>query len=152
MQIVLVEPEIPQNTGNISRTCVLTETGLHLVEPLGFSLGQKELKRAGLDYWPYLKLKVHPDFQSVRRSLAGKRFIYLSTGGSRCYSNVCYGRDDVLVFGSETRGLSENILGRAEHVVRIPMINTINRSLNLSNAVAIVLYEALRQQDFPDLR
>ncbi len=152
MLVVLVEPEIPQNTGNISRTCVLTGTPLHLVEPLGFSLSQKELKRAGLDYWHYLQLQVHPDFKSARLALPGKRFIYLSTKGTACYSEISYRSEDVLVFGSETRGLPEEILRQGENVIRVPMITTVNRSLNLSNAVAIVLYEALRQQGFPKLR
>ncbi len=152
MHVVLVEPEIPPNTGNVARTCVMTNTKLHLVEPLGFSLDEKEVKRSGLDYWPYLDLEVHPDFQSLRRKYYAARFIYYSTRGDRYYHQLHYRADDFLVFGSETAGLAEEILRQAETVLRIPMVEKIPRSLNLGNTVALVLYEALKQQDFPGMR
>lgn len=151
MHLVLVEPEIPQNTGNIARTCVLTGTTLHLVEPLGFSLDQKQVRRAGLDYWPDLKLQVHPHFAALRRCFPEERFIFFSTGGTICYTGLNYRPGNCLVFGGETRGLPEGLVSSGEAVARIPMHPSRSRSLNLSNAVAIVLYEALRQQEFPGL-
>lgn len=151
MNLVLVEPEIPQNTGNIARTCVMTGSVLHLVEPLGFSLSQKEIRRAGLDYWPYLKLKVYPDFRLLRETYPGKRFFFYSTRGKIFYTAVAYRPGDFLVFGSETRGLPAELL-HGETVLRVPMVAEIPRSLNLANTAAVVLYEALRQQGFPGLR
>jgi len=151
MHVVLYEPQIPQNTGNISRTCVMTGTMLHLVEPLGFTLSQKEIRRAGLDYWPHLKLQVHPDYRTLRAAYRKNRFFFFSTRGKGRYSDVSYHPGDFLVFGCETRGLPVEILEEEEHVLRIPMTMGIPRSLNLSNTVALVLYEALRQQGFPDL-
>lgn len=152
MNLVLVEPEIPQNTGNISRTCVMTGSVLHLVEPLGFSIDQKEVRRAGLDYWQHLQLKVHPDFKTLRAAFPSCRFIFFSAGGSRFYTDVAYAKDDFLVFGCETRGLPPGLALPEEELLRIPMAEQIPRSLNLSNSVAVVLYEALRQQGFPGLR
>lgn len=149
--IVLVEPEIPANTGNISRTCAATGAWLHLVKPLGFSIDDRELKRAGLDYWPSVKLEVHEHFGEVREKLAGARFFYTSTKGTTPYTEFRYREGDVFVFGKETKGLPDDLLREnADRVLRIPM-GTAVRSLNLSNAVAIVLYEALRQTGFPGL-
>ncbi|NLM47151.1 MAG: tRNA (uridine(34)/cytosine(34)/5-carboxymethylaminomethyluridine(34)-2'-O)-methyltransferase TrmL [Firmicutes bacterium] len=151
MHVVLVEPEIPPNTGNISRTCAVTGTVLHLVEPLGFSLSERHLKRAGLDYWKHLQLVLHPGLEEFLAQAAGKRLWLLTTKGTRFYTEVSYGPDDYLLFGKETAGLPDWLLARyQECCLRIPMGPRI-RSLNLSNAVAIVLYEALRQQGFPGL-
>ena len=152
MHIVLVEPEIPPNTGNVARTCVMTNTRLHLVEPLGFSLSEKEVRRSGLDYWRYLDLEVHLDFESMHEAYPANRFLYFSTRGSEYYNEIAYNYDDFIVFGSETKGLSEEILKKADHVLRVPMVEQIPRSLNLGNTVALVLYEALRQQGFPKMR
>ncbi len=151
MNLVLVEPEIPPNTGNVARTCVMTGTKLHLVEPLGFSLSESEVRRSGLDYWKYLDLEVHPDFASFRRAYPRARLLCFTTGGERYYHRVTYRPDDFLVFGSETRGLAPEILGQADIVLRIPMVDQIPRSLNLGNSAALVLYEALRQQNFPGM-
>lgn len=149
--IVLVEPEIPANTGNISRTCAATGAWLHLVKPLGFRIDDRELKRAGLDYWPAVKLEVHEHFGEVREKLSGARFFYTSTKGLVPYTEFRYRPGDVFVFGKETKGLPEELLREnMDCVIRIPM-GTAVRSLNLSNAVAIVLYEALRQTGFPGL-
>lgn len=154
MHIVLVEPEIPQNTGNIARTCAATGTCLHLIEPLGFRIEDKYLKRAGLDYWPLVNLRVHASLEAFFAAfpLQAHRMFFASTKAPRDYAQVCYQADDFLVFGRETRGLPETLLGRvSEHCVRIPM-QPDARSLNLSNAVAVLTYEALRQQGFPGLR
>ncbi|MCL2547715.1 MAG: tRNA (cytidine(34)-2'-O)-methyltransferase [Symbiobacteriaceae bacterium] len=149
-QIVLVEPEIPPNTGNIARLCAATGSILHLVEPLGFSLSDSQLKRAGLDYWHLLDLHIHPDWESFNLYAEGKRY-YLTTKGARAYNTASFLDGDLLVFGAETRGLSADILGIEPQMhLRIPMISE-SRSLNLSNAVAIVLYEALRQTGFKGL-
>jgi tRNA (cytidine/uridine-2'-O-)-methyltransferase len=149
VNIVLVEPEIPPNTGNIARTCVLTGTRLHLVEPLGFSLSEKEVRRSGLDYWPFLDLTVHNDFRSLEATRGKSRLICFSTKGTSRYDQISYEADDYLVFGSETKGLAPTVLKNADHVLRIPMIKQIPRSLNLGNSVAIIVYEALRQHNFP---
>ncbi|MFU8795360.1 MAG: tRNA (cytidine(34)-2'-O)-methyltransferase [Dethiobacteria bacterium] len=151
MHIVLVEPEIPPNTGNVARTCVLTGTRLHLVEPLGFSLSDKEVKRSGLDYWSYLDLEIHPDFFSLRSQYPEARFLYFTTGGRTYYHEVKYRHNDFIVFGSETRGLPGAVKEQAEFLLRVPMVEQIPRSLNLGNTVALVLYEALRQQRFPGM-
>ena len=150
MNIVLVEPEIPQNTGNIARTCAATGTRLHLIEPLGFSIDDKHLKRAGLDYWHMLDISVYTslnDFYSCNTGV----FRYLSTKAACSYDTFVYGTDDYLIFGCETRGLPEALLRENyAHCMRIPM-KTDARSLNLSNAVAVVLYEALRQNGYAGL-
>lgn len=151
MNLVLVEPEIPPNTGNVARTCVMTGTKLHLVEPLGFSLSESEVRRSGLDYWKYLDLEVHPDFVSFRRAYPRARLLCFTTAGEQYYHRVAYRADDFLVFGSETRGLAPEILGQADIVLRIPMVEQIPRSLNMGNSAALVLYEALRQQNFPGM-
>ncbi|MBS4023723.1 MAG: tRNA (uridine(34)/cytosine(34)/5-carboxymethylaminomethyluridine(34)-2'-O)-methyltransferase TrmL [Dethiobacter sp.] len=151
MHVVLMEPEIPPNTGNVSRTCAVTGTTLHLVEPLGFSIDDRQLKRAGLDYWHYLDLVIHRSQEDFFNSVPGGAFWLLTTKGSISYAEVAYGSDDYLVFGRETAGLPESLLSRYPgRCVRIPMGKNV-RSLNLSNAVAVVLYEALRQQGFPSM-
>ena len=150
--IVLVEPEIPENTGNISRTCAVTGAALHLVRPLGFSTDDKHLKRAGLDYWKYLSVTYYDSFEEVEAAHPEARFFLASTHATRNYAQAEYRDGDFLVFGKETAGLGEALLTRrAVDAVRIPMRND-RRSLNLSNSVAIVLYEALRQVGFPDMR
>lgn len=151
MHVVLVEPEIPPNTGNIARTCVLSATKLHLVEPLGFSLSEKEVRRSGLDYWQYLDLEVHNTLDSLIKKYPDARLICFSTRGICYYHDFEYMENDFLVFGSETRGLNPDIFKKADKVLRIPMVNQIPRSLNLGNSVALVLYEALRQQKFPNM-
>jgi tRNA (cytidine/uridine-2'-O-)-methyltransferase len=148
MKIVLVEPEIPPNTGNVARTCVLTGTRLHLVEPLGFSLAAKELRRSGLDYWQYLDLDVHPNFAAFLNDREPGRLISFSTGSKNHYHRFRYRPDDYLIFGCETRGLDPLVIEATDITLRIPMLEQIPRSLNLGNSVAIVLYEALRQQNF----
>ena len=151
LHVVLIEPEIPQNTGNIARTCAAPGSELHLVKPLGFRLEDKYLKRAGLDYWPLVKVHVHEDFAQVLEQHPGAPFFYASTKAPRSYAQVSYPEDAFLVFGKESRGLPENLLGRVyDRCIRIPMVPGA-RSLNLSNSVAIVVYEALRQQGFAGL-
>jgi tRNA (cytidine/uridine-2'-O-)-methyltransferase len=151
MHVVLVEPEIPPNTGNVSRTCAVTGSTLHLVEPLGFSVEDKKLKRAGLDYWHSLKLQMHPDVEQFMQSVESKNFWFLTTKGAKTYTDISYQSEDYLIFGKETAGLPRELLEKyPERCVRIPMGHDI-RSLNLSNSVAIVLYEALRQQGFSGL-
>ena len=151
MHIVLVEPEIPGNTGNIARLCAAEHLTLHLVEPLGFQIDDKHLKRAGLDYWDLLDVHVHPNYDSVVRMLAGHHFYLNTTKEIRSYTDISYDGDDVLVFGKETKGLPEELLrSHKEDCIRIPMIEEA-RSLNLSNAVAIVAMEAMRQVGFPHL-
>jgi len=152
VDVVLVEPEIPANTGNIARTCVLTETTLHLVHPLGFSLEDRYLKRAGLDYWPHLKLEQHASLAEVEERYTSHPFFYVTTHGVFPYHKVSYPPDAFLVFGKETAGLGRDvIIPRRQKTIRIPMVEWSDRSLNLSNAVAIVLYEAYRQQGFPGM-
>ena len=151
MHIVLVEPEIPGNTGNIARLCAAEHLTLHLVEPLGFQIDDKHLKRAGLDYWDLLDVHVHPNYDSVVRMLASHHFYLNTTKAIRSYTDISYDGDDVLVFGKETKGLPEELLrSHKEDCIRIPMIEEA-RSLNLSNAVAIVAMEAMRQVGFPHL-
>lgn len=151
MHIVLIEPEIPGNTGNIARLCAATGIELHLVKPLGFSTDDKHLKRAGLDYWHLVKVHYHENFAEVLEKYPEHNFYYLSTKAPRAYTEVAYTDDDMLVFGKESAGIPEKILeDNWETTVRIPMIEAA-RSLNLSNSVAIVAYEALRQQNFKAL-
>ncbi len=150
MNIVLLEPEMPANTGNIGRTCVATGTALHLIEPLGFRLSQKEIKRAGLDYWDKLDLYVYVDIEDFfkKNPDAWDHMYYATTKAHKVYSEVVYKEDDYIMFGRESAGIPEGLLVKHEKsCVRIPMWGDI-RSLNLSNSVAVVLYEALRQQDF----
>ena len=149
--VVLVEPEIPQNTGNIARTCAATGTRLHLVKPLGFDLSDKHLKRAGLDYWSLLDIHVYENLGEFFEKNAGGRYYFASTKSKHRYTDVTYRDGDYLFFGRETRGLEESLLHENyENCIRIPMREGA-RSLNLSNSVAIVLYEALRQRDFAGL-
>ena len=152
MHIVLVNPEIPQNTGNIARTCAATGARLHLIEPLGFELSDKYLKRAGLDYWHMMRYEVHPCWEAFLEKYPDARMHYATTKAPRGYCEASYADGDFLVFGRETKGLPEEMLAEHyERCVRIPM-RADARSLNLSNSVAIVLYEALRQQGFPGLQ
>ncbi len=151
MHVVLYNPEIPQNTGNIARTCAATRTDLILIEPLGFELKDKYMKRAGLDYFSMVNMTVLPSFEALMEKYPDARYHFASTKAPRAYTETVYGTDDFLVFGCETKGLPESLLSRVyERCVRIPM-RADARSLNLSNSVAIVLYEALRQQGFPGL-
>lgn len=151
MNIVLVEPEIPQNTGNIARTCAATGSHLHLIKPLGFSLADKYLKRAGLDYWNLMRYTVYESFEDFLKKNPGANCYFASTKAAHNYSDVRYDENDYLVFGRETRGLPEELLRmNYDRCVRIPMRQEA-RSLNLSNSVAIVLFEALRQQNFKGL-
>ena len=153
MNIVLHEPEIPANTGNIGRTCVATGCRLHLIEPLGFRTDEKSLKRAGLDYWPLLDVTIYESYEDflIRNPRAAQRMFMASTKGPNLYTEVSYTQDDYIMFGKESAGIPEEILKtHRDTTVRIPMREDI-RSLNLSNAVAIVLYEALRQTGFKDL-
>jgi tRNA (cytidine/uridine-2'-O-)-methyltransferase len=147
--IVLFEPEIPPNTGNIIRLCANTGAALHLVKPLGFSLDDKQLKRAGLDYHEYSTVQVHENWNACKAALAGKRLFAITTKGSRRHSDIQFKADDVFVFGPETRGLPEEIRAEfaTEHKLRLPMLPD-SRSLNLSNSAAVLLYEAWRQIGF----
>ncbi len=148
MNIVLHEPEIPANTGNIGRTCCATGTVLHLIKPLGFSLSEKALKRAGMDYWDKLDVRVYVDFEDFLLKNPGAHVYMATTKAHQTYDEVSYGPDDYIMFGAESKGIPEQILIEHEKdCIRIPMNEEI-RSLNLSNSVAIVLYEALRQQRF----
>jgi len=152
MNIVLVEPEIPQNTGNIARTCALTGSTLHLVRPLGFSLEDRYLKRAGLDYWEHVRLVEWNSFGELVQANPDGRFFLATTRASISYHQVRYEPEDFLVFGKETAGLPTDILSMfPENHIRIPM-RDLGRSLNLANSVAIILYEALRQQGYQGLR
>lgn len=152
MNIVLHEPEIPANTGNIGRTCVATGTRLHLIKPLGFSLDEKQLRRAGLDYWKYLDVTVYEDFQDFLDRNLGAKIYMATTKAKHVYSDVNYEEDAYLMFGKESAGIPEEILVDYEdQCVRIPM-NPEIRSLNLSNSAAILLYEALRQQQFAHMQ
>lgn len=152
LNIVLYEPEIPSNTGNIGRTCVATGTRLHLIEPLGFRLNEKSIRRAGMDYWEHLDVTRYIDFQDFLDRNPGAKIYMASTKAPRVYTEVSFEEDCYLMFGKESGGIPEEIL--LEHqdtAIRIPMLDQI-RSLNLSNSVAIVLYEALRQQNFAHMQ
>jgi tRNA (cytidine/uridine-2'-O-)-methyltransferase len=152
LNIVLFEPEIPPNTGNIIRLCANTGCSLHLIEPLGFDLEDKKLRRAGLDYSEFAHLAIHPDFNSFMAQHNAQRIFAATTRGSRSYHEVRYERGDALLFGPETRGLPQTLLDGLppEQRIRIPMRSE-SRSLNLSNAAALVVYEGLRQLGFPGL-
>lgn len=152
LNIVLLEPEIPANTGNIGRTCVATDTRLHLIEPLGFSLSEKALKRAGMDYWGQLDVTTYVNYEDFLQKNPKAKIYYATTKGRRVYSDVQYEEDCYIMFGKESAGIPEEILkDHPNECVRIPMIGE-TRSLNLSNSVAIVLYEALRQHDFSHMK
>jgi len=151
--IVLVEPEIPQNTGNISRTCACTDVELHLVKPLGFSIDDHHVKRAGLDYWSELDLHIHESLEDFLdfAEKSGRPMFFASTKAAKVHSEMNYPEDSLILFGKETKGLPEPLLeANYDKCVRIPMKSTV-RSLNLSNSVAIILYEALRQHDYIQL-
>lgn len=149
--VVLVEPEIPQNAGNIARTCAATGCVLHLVKPLGFEISDKYLKRAGLDYWNLVEICVHEDLDALFSALGKRRMHFFTTKAPRCYTDARFSEGDALFFGKETRGLEEELLtAHPAECVRIPMIGGA-RSLNLSNAVAIAVYEGLRQNGFSGL-
>ncbi|MBO7407826.1 MAG: tRNA (uridine(34)/cytosine(34)/5-carboxymethylaminomethyluridine(34)-2'-O)-methyltransferase TrmL [Clostridia bacterium] len=152
LNIVLVEPEIPQNTGNIARTCACTGAQLHLVKPLGFELDDRKMKRAGLDYWPELNVRLYENFDELRAAAGPEaRFWFFTTKGSKRYTDAAFRDGDYLVFGRETHGLPEPLLkANYDRCLRIPMGARL-RSLNLSNSVAIAVYEALRQSDFTGL-
>jgi len=152
MHIVLVEPEIPQNTGNIARTCALTGTTLHLVKPLGFSLEDRYLKRAGLDYWDKVEVRIWESIDEFFASFHGYRFYLATTHAPRAYHEYKYEQDDVFIFGRETRGLPADLLAAyPDNQIKIPMLD-IGRSLNLANSAAIILFEALRQVGYPGLK
>lgn len=152
MHIILHQPEIPANTGNIGRTCVATGTGLHLIEPLGFRLNEKEIKRAGMDYWEHLEVTRYMNFQEFKEKHPEAKIWMATTKAHKVYTEVQYGPEDFIMFGKESAGIPEEILVDYEETcIRIPMLPEI-RSLNLSNSAAIVLYEALRQQNFESMQ
>ncbi len=155
INVVLVEPEIPQNTGNIARTCAATGCKLHLVHPLGFDISEKQVKRAGLDYWDKVEIEEHPSFEAFLSKYPPQNNMFsLTTKGKKCYSDVDYSKFDeiFILFGKETKGLPESfLLSHFDTAVRIPMKESL-RSLNLSNSVAIVVYEILRQDHFKNLQ
>ncbi|WP_291583296.1 tRNA (cytidine(34)-2'-O)-methyltransferase [Clostridium sp. UBA6640] len=153
LNIVLFQPEIPQNTGNIGRTCVLTDCKLHLIKPLGFSLEEKEIKRAGLDYWPLLDIEIHESYEDLREKYKEGTFYFCTTKAEKFHSDVSFKEGDFLVFGRESKGLPDYIRNdNIDTLIRVPMINTTTRSLNLSNTVAIIAYEGLRQLGFPKMK
>lgn len=150
--IVLVEPEIPQNTGNIARTCAATGSQLHIVKPMGFEIDDRKLKRAGLDYWHLLGVRYYENIEDFFDKTKGGRYYYSTTKAQHTYSDISFCNGDYILFGKETKGLPEKMLYENEkYCIRIPMISE-SRSLNLSNAVAIVVYEALRQNNFAHLK
>jgi len=152
MHIILHQPEIPANTGNIGRTCVATGTALHLIEPLGFRLDEKSIRRAGMDYWEHLDVTRYINFQDFQEKHPGVKIWYATTKAKRLYTEADFGQDDYIMFGKESAGIPEEILVENEETcIRIPMMEEI-RSLNLSNSVAIVLYEALRQNGFAGMQ
>ena len=151
LNIVLYQPEIPQNTGNIARTCVLTDSKLHLIKPLGFELDEKHLRRAGLDYWPYLDLEVHESYEDFMAKYGDRRMFLSTTHGGEHFDEVKFEKGDFIMFGRETSGVPDEVHERIENI-RVPMVKTSTRSLNLSNTVAIVAYEALRQMGFPNMK
>ena len=150
MHIVLVEPEIPPNTGNVARLCAATRTTLHLIEPFGFKLDDKQLKRAGMDYWQHVRWHRWPNWSDFRASVpSGSRLWFVESNGPKHYAEVAYGRDDYLIFGRETAGVPKTLLEQNRDAwLRIPMFNREARSLNLANCAALVLFEALRQGNF----
>ncbi len=150
--IVLAEPEIPANTGNISRTCAVTGAALHLIKPLGFDISDKHLKRAGLDYWQYLDIHIYENMDEFFEKNRGGRFFFCTTKAKKAYTDFTYRDGDFFIFGKETKGLPEELLSEnMESCIRIPMLPTL-RSLNLSNSVAIVIYEVLRQAGFENMQ
>ncbi len=154
IHIVLVEPEIPPNTGNIARSCAATGAALHLVKPLGFSIDDKSLKRAGLDYWPYVDVRVHESLDEFMKEHDGSRMFLATTKGGSIYTDIEFRDGDMILFGKETAGLPRDFIEEhKENAIRIPMSkDTRLRSLNLSNSANIILFEALRQLGFPELK
>ena len=151
LNIVLYKPEIPQNTGNIARTCVLTDSVLHLIKPVGFSIDDKAVKRSGLDYWKDLKLEVHESYEDFMAKYGEQRIFLATTHGGKFYNEESYKPGDFIMFGKESSGVPEEV-HNAHKGIRIPMIKTSTRSLNLSNTVCTIAYEALRQMDFPNMK
>ena len=151
LNIVLYKPEIPQNTGNIARTCVLTDSVLHLIKPLGFSIDDKAVKRSGLDYWKDLKLEVHESYEDFMAKYGEQRIFLATTHEGKFYNEESYKPGDFIMFGKESSGVPEEV-HNAHKGIRIPMIKTSTRSLNLSNTVCTIAYEALRQMDFPNMK
>lgn len=152
IEIVLVEPQIPQNTGNIARTCVATGMKLHLVEPLGFSITEKAVKRAGLDYWSDLDITIWKNLDEFMQKNSGRNLFYATTKAAKCYTDTTFPDDCMILFGKETKGLPEAMLvAEKDRCIRIPMLSE-KRSLNLSNSVAIIAYEYLRQKEFPGMQ
>lgn len=153
LNIVLHEPEIPHNTGAIARSCALTNTRLHLIEPLGFELSDKYLKRTGLDYWPLVDLTIYKNFEDFISKNMNANLYFATTKAKKYYHEISYKDEDFIVLGKETKGLPEEILDAyRENLIKIPMIPEIKRSLNLANSANIILFEALRQIDFPFLK
>jgi tRNA (cytidine/uridine-2'-O-)-methyltransferase len=151
LRVALIEPEIPQNTGNIARLCAATQTELHIVGVTGFRLDDRAVRRAGLDYWDQVSIHRHRELDGLHESMPSARFLYFSTKGERSLWEFNFARDDCLVFGPETRGLPESLLRENwERCLTIPMFNSKVRSLNLANSVAIAVYEALRQASASD--
>lgn len=151
LNIVMVEPEIPQNTGNVARTCAATGARLHIVKPMGFAIDDKKLKRAGLDYWHYLDITYYESLEEFLEINKDAKLFYFTTKAQKAHSDVAFPENAFLLFGKETKGLPEELLIKnPERCVRIPMRDTI-RSLNLSNSVAVAVYEVLRQWDYPEL-
>ncbi|SFC94553.1 tRNA (cytidine(34)-2'-O)-methyltransferase [Clostridium uliginosum] len=151
LNIVLYQPEIPQNTGNIARTCVLTDSKLHLIKPLGFDIDEKHVRRAGLDYWKYLDLEIHESYEDFIKKYGDKRIFLSSTHAKSYYDEVNFKDGDFIMFGRESSGVPDAV-HTAHTGIRIPMIKSSTRSLNLSNTVSIVAYEALRQIGFPNMK
>lgn len=147
--IVLLSPEYPGNVGNIGRTCVLTKSTLHLVRPFKFDLSDKSLKKAGIDYWDKLDLKIHDSLEEFEEFIKDKNFYLIETGSDKAYADVRFKENDYLIFGREKEGIDKDILEKnKEKILTIPMTKELDRSLNLANSVSIVLYEALRQNNF----
>ena len=153
LNVVLFNPEIPQNTGNIGRTCVLTDSRLHIIRPTGFEITDKNVRRAGLDYWPFLELHMYDSFEELMEKYQDARFFFSTTKGAVPYTEVEYRDEDFIVFGRESSGLPDSIRdGGYGTNIRVPMIESTTRSLNLSNTVAIVVYEAKRQTGFKGMK
>ena len=153
LNIVLFQPEIPQNTGNIARTCVLTNSKLHLIKPLGFEITDKSVKRAGLDYWKDLDLTIWESYSELRKAYEDRTFYFCTTKGEVYYDEIKMKQGDFLVFGRESSGLPDEIRdSEPNNCIRVPMIKTSTRSLNISNTVSIIAYEGLRQLGFPNMK
>lgn len=151
LNIVLYQPEIPQNTGNVARTCVLTDSTLHLIKPLGFSIDDKAVRRSGLDYWKDLKLEVHESYEDFIAKYGDRRIFLSTTHGGNIYSDEKFQDGDFIMFGRESSGVPESV-HNAHMGIRVPMVKSSTRSLNLSNTVAIIAYEALKQIGFPNMK